>query len=58
MVRRGVLHFINQPERSKREDSFYEISRLVNEELCRRQDAIIKEMRCSEHDGNAVREVQ
>jgi hypothetical protein len=41
-----------QPERSKREDGCFDLSLL-------QMDKSLKElMRCSEHDGNAVREVQ
>jgi len=62
----------NQPERSKREDCFSNFKKLGHEMFtiplsdecwcikCEQPNFVIKEkqMRCSEHDSNAVREVQ
>ena len=51
----SVLEFQNQPERSKREDSMDKIY----DEMFKRNGISIelsKEMRCSEHDGNVVRD--
>lgn len=47
--------FIYQPERSKREDSMDKIY----DEIFKRSGIwfeLSREMRCSEHDGNAVRD--
>ena len=53
-----IIYHNNQPERSKREDLQMIITQIANEILREYEDNIISEMRCSEHCGNTVREVQ
>ena len=46
-----------QPERSKREDVFSTVHNHVHQALAKgEQQAVEEMMRCSEHDGNAVRD--
>ncbi len=52
--KREIFEIYNQPERSKREDCVTIVKPLPDFPRC----GCSTQMRCSEHDGNIMREVQ